>query len=75
MAVLQRIPLDANGIKYLPQEMLYEYTGITKEGGFNGAKAVQTLTLILGTTIAHTVAKKVGVNKYIRKATGGYLVL
>lgn len=60
----------------LPDRMVYEYTGYsTNLGTWDSSKATGLGTGLLVAFIGHKIANKVGVNRSIKKLTGGWLVL
>lgn len=62
--------------KDLPQHLVYRYTGYaTWDGSWNKDIPIKLGTGMAISYIAHKVATKVGVNKTIRKLTGGWLEL
>ena len=60
----------------LPDRLVYEYTGYsTNLGTWESSKAVALGTGLLVAFVGHKIANKVGVNRQLRKITGGMLVL
>jgi len=62
-------------LKTLPKWLLYTYTGTREAGGWDSVRATRNIGLLIGAVVGHKVANKMGLNKYIKKATFGYLQL
>jgi hypothetical protein len=61
--------------KDLPARMLYVYTGASNTAPWNSDQALKAVALVVGGAIGHKVANKLGVNRYVKKATMGWLTL
>jgi len=59
----------------LPDQLFYEYTGVDGNRNIVWGKTTQTVGLILAGVIGHKVAGRLGLNKYVKKATLGYFTL
>jgi len=61
--------------KELPKYMLWEYVGIRGDGAFDSAQMMKGAVPIILAIIGHKVANKTGINRYVKKATFGWLTL
>ena len=60
----------------LPVGVIGAYTGYNMDtGAFVSSVPIKVVGLVLGGYVGHKIANKIGVNKYIRKATMGMLTL
>ena len=70
-------PLDANRIKNLPYDLAYAYTGhdFKSGSGTNWAIPTTVITGVVLGVVGHKIANKVGINRYLKKLTLGYISL
>lgn len=62
--------------KTLPAAIMQQYTGYYPEtGDFNSSFPLRTGGMFIAGYIGHKVASKTGVNRWIKKATMGFLTL
>jgi hypothetical protein len=62
--------------KDLPDQLVYQYTGYsTVRNDWQAQPAVNLLGGMIVAVVGHKIANKVGINRTLRKLTGGYLVL
>jgi hypothetical protein len=60
----------------VPENLFWRFTGYSmKDGGFNKNVAAASAGMFLAAFVAHKVANRFGINKHVKKLTGGYLVL
>ena len=59
-----------------PKLLVYELTGYNMfTGGWEAPKAGRVLTLAIVGIVGHKMANKLGINKHVKKLTGGMLQL
>ena len=54
---------------------MHQSTGIQLDGPFDKAVAARQVGLAVGGMIAHKMANKLGINRYLKKATFGWITL
>ena len=60
----------------VPENLFWRFTGYSmKDGRFNKNVAVASAGMFLAAFAAHKIANRFGINKHVKKLTGGYLVL
>jgi len=61
--------------KALPEQLMYRYTGYHKDAGFQSSVLLTAAAPIIVGYVGHKVANKLGVNKWVKKATMGFFSL
>ena len=60
----------------IPNTIVHQSIGMSLDGEpWDQAVAMRQLGLAVGGIVGHKVANKLGVNRYLKKATGGWIVL
>ena len=68
---------DSKNPIYIARNFIQQATGFDVEGKlpYSWEIGARQLGLVIGGMVVHRIANRTGVNKYMRKATMGYLVL
>ena len=59
----------------IPHTIVHQSTGIQLDGPFDKAVAARQVGLAIGGMVAHKMANKLGINRYLKKATFGWITL